>query len=310
MPIIIIGATILVFIVVYTLGSKMFDKNQKSTKRVEELIDTEETFDEIKRRQEQEERRTPLAEFCYSACRMCGIDMEGFTKSHKIKMHRAGVAGDTAIAYFAFMKYFGWIFAALFIFYVYTLNPFQSGMKFWMVMIVAAFLGIYILFGAHLWLSNRIIKRKQVLMHSFPDALDLLLVCVESGLALDAALARVCKELQHVHYEMTKELNKTRLELTLLNDRERALNNLSERTDVAPIKTLVAALIQSEKFGTSLIETLRVLSEDYRLQRLTLAEEKAGRIPATMTIPLILLMLPALLILILSPALIQALGLG
>lgn len=103
---------------------------------------------------------------------------------------------------------------------------------------------------------------------------------------------------------MTEELNRTRLELALLNDRIRALMNLGDRTDLAAIRSVVSALIQSEKFGTSLSDTLRVLSVEFRLFRLTAAETKAARLPAMMTVPLMVLLMPALFIIILGPAIV------
>lgn len=132
-----------------------------------------------------------------------------------------------------------------------------------------------------------------------------MLVCVEAGLALDAALARVCKELDDAHPELCAELNKTRMELTLLNDRERALLNLADRTDLLSFRSLVGALLQSERFGTSLIETLRVLSEDYRNTRMMIAENKANKLPALITIPLMLLMMPAFIMILITPAIIM-----
>ena len=148
-------------------------------------------------------------------------------------------------------------------------------------------------------------KRHKILTQSFPDALDLLLICVESGLALDAALARVCRELKYVHPMITEELNRARIELTLLNDRSKALQNLADRTDLMAFKSLVAALLQSEKFGTSLVETLRVLSDDYRQTRMMMAEEKAAKLDAKITMVTIPFMLIALFVMILSPAIIQ-----
>lgn len=168
--------------------------------------------------------------------------------------------------------------------------------------IIFIFLGFY---GVDIYIKNVTQKRQTVLLRSFPDALDLIVVCVESGLALDGALTRVCKELGRAHPEITKELNQTRIELALLNDRPKALMNLGDRTGLVPFRSLVAALIQTEKFGTSLTDTLRVLSEDYRLTRLMLAEQKAGRLPVLMTIPLILLLMPAFVLIILAPPFIR-----
>ena len=169
----------------------------------------------------------------------------------------------------------------------------------------AGFVVILGIMGPDMYLRNAREKREKILTRSFPDALDLLLVCVESGLALDGALARVCKELGRAHPAITQELNRTRLELTLLNDRAQALANLSERTDMLAFRSLVTTLLQSEKFGTSLTDTLRVLSEDFRNTRLMIAEDKAGRLPVLMTIPLITLMMPALFLIILGPAIIN-----
>ncbi|MDX2096105.1 MAG: type II secretion system F family protein [Alphaproteobacteria bacterium] len=159
--------------------------------------------------------------------------------------------------------------------------------------------------GPKLYVQNRIDKRKKLLQRAFPDTLDLLLICVESGLALDASLARVCSELGLAYPEMTGELNRTRLELALLNDRARALNNLNERTDLPAFRSLVSALIQSERFGTSLSDTLRVLSEEFRLQRLSIAETKAARLPVLMTVPLIFLLMPAFFLIVLGPAIVK-----
>ncbi len=161
--------------------------------------------------------------------------------------------------------------------------------------------------GPDLYIKNARLKRELLLIRAFPDALDLLLVCTESGLALDGALARVCKELGSAYPEITDELNKTRLELTLLNDREKALSNLADRTDLVPFRSLVASLVQTERFGTSLTETLRVLADEYRNTRLMLAEQKAGRLPVLMTIPLITCLLPALFLIILGPAIVSVL---
>jgi tight adherence protein C len=169
-----------------------------------------------------------------------------------------------------------------------------------------SFIGLLVfivaLFGPYLYLQNKITHRKQMLQRAFPDTLDLLLICVESGLALDASLSRVCAELQRAFPEITEELNRTRLELALLNDRVRALINLGNRTDMVAFRSLTAALIQSERFGTSLTDTLRVLSEDFRLQRIADAEAKAAKIPVLLTLPLILLLMPAFMIIVLGPA--------
>lgn len=165
-------------------------------------------------------------------------------------------------------------------------------------------------FGHRLYLKNKIEKRQKDLTRSFPDMLDLLLICVESGLALDAALARVCKELGAAHPLLTEEVNRTRMELSVFSDRSKALYGLGERTNVTALKSLSASLVQSEKFGTSLGDTLRVMSDDYRMTRLLMAEAKAAKLPALMTIPLITMLLPAMFIIILAPAILGVMAQG
>jgi tight adherence protein C len=161
-----------------------------------------------------------------------------------------------------------------------------------------------------MYVGNLKKKRQQVLLNSFPETLDLLLVCIEAGLGLDAALSRVCRELRGMHPDVVAEFDRTRLELTMLNDRTRALQNLGDRTEVVPFKSLVSSLIQTEQFGTSLVDTLRVLAEEQRLTRLYTAEQKAARIPVLITIPLILFIMPAFIMIIIGPPIIRVMSNG
>lgn len=240
--------------------------------------------------------------------RAVGIDVETFRRKNQMKFYRSGISSPDAAVFYLFYKRIGFI-VFIFLGYLIASNAGTGIHKllYYFVAGIAVFLGIT---GADMYLKNCRDKREKVLQRSFPDALDLLLVCVESGLALDGALSRVCKELGRAHPQITAELNRTRLELTLLNDRTTALTNLAERTDMLAFRSLVTTLLQSEKFGTSLTETLRVLSEDFRNTRLMLAEDKAGRLPVLMTIPLITLMMPALFLLILGPAIIKVTHMG
>jgi tight adherence protein C len=175
-------------------------------------------------------------------------------------------------------------------------------------MILGLMLTIFGLNGTDLYIANCIKKREQVLTNSFPEVMDLLLVCIEAGLGLDAAFNRVCKELRDMHPEVIAEFDRTRLELTMLGDRVVALQNLAERTSTISFSTLVSSLIQTEKFGTSLVDTLRVLSEEQRLTRLYTAEQKAARIPVLITIPLILFIMPAFIMIILGPPIVKTMN--
>lgn len=243
---------------------------------------------------------SPLAVMLAGILRGLGVSLEDTKKKLAHRFAQAGVTSpDAPIFYLFFQRVLSLFLAMLALLLI--LQP-GVGLEKLQSITVGVFIGVIGIFGPFLYLQNKIDRRKQTLRRAFPDTLDLLLICVESGLALDAALNRVCSELGRAYPEMTAEMNRTRLELALLNDRVRALMNLGERTDMVQFRSLVAALIQSERFGTSLTDTMRVLSEDFRLQRLTNAEERAARIPVLLTIPLILLLLPALMIIILGPA--------
>lgn len=252
---------------------------------------------------EQDERKSPLAALGESFITMLGKNPREQEKEMQLRFIQAGVYSPNAIGYYYLFKVLALPIGVVMAFLLFTGNG--EGMIRLLQVVAGVGVLLFAWFGPSIYLTNQKQKRQKVLTRSFPDTLDLVLVCVESGLALDAALARVCRELGRAHPEITKELNRTRMELTLLSDRAVALQNLAERTDLVAFRSLVAALLQTEKFGTSLTETLRVLSDDYRNTRLMVAEEKAGKLPAMMTVPMILLMMPAFMMIILGPAIIS-----
>ena len=135
-----------------------------------------------------------------------------------------------------------------------------------------------------------------------PDALDLLVICAEAGLTVDAAFNRVAKELGKAYPELGDEFGLTAIELGFLNERRQAFENLATRVDLEAVRGVVTTMIQTEKYGTPLASALRVLSAEFRNERMMRAEEKAARLPAIMTVPLILFILPTLFIVILGPA--------
>jgi tight adherence protein C len=153
-----------------------------------------------------------------------------------------------------------------------------------------------------LWLSNKVKKRSHAVRKGLPDALDLLVICAEAGLTVDAAFNRVAKELGKAYPELGDEFGLTAIELGFLNERRQAFENLATRVDLESIRGVVTTMIQTEKYGTPLASALRVLSAEFRNERMMRAEEKAARLPAIMTVPLILFILPTLFIVILGPA--------
>jgi tight adherence protein C len=153
-----------------------------------------------------------------------------------------------------------------------------------------------------IFLKNRITKRSDAIRKGLPDALDLLVICAEAGLTVDAAFHRVAKELGRAYPELGDEFQLTAIELGFLTDRRQAFENLAQRVDLDAVKGVVTTMIQTEKYGTPLASALRVLSAEFRNERMMRAEEKAARLPAIMTIPLILFILPTLFVVILGPA--------
>ena len=153
-----------------------------------------------------------------------------------------------------------------------------------------------------IWLSNKVKKRSHAIRKGLPDALDLLVICAEAGLTVDAAFNRVAKELGKAYPELGDEFGLTAIELGFLNERRQAFENLAQRVDLEAVRGVVTTMIQTEKYGTPLASALRVLSAEFRHQRMMRAEEKAARLPAIMTVPLILFILPTLFVVILGPA--------
>lgn len=166
-----------------------------------------------------------------------------------------------------------------------------------------ALIGVMVIgfYFPQLWLSNTISKRKERLVNGFPDALDLMVVCVEAGLGLDQAIARVGHEVKQGHPDLGEEFILLNLELRAGLSREQGLRNLVNRTDLDDIRSLVALLIQTDRFGTSIGQALRVHSDSMRLKRRLKAEERGAQLPVKLMIPLILFIFPALMVVIIGP---------
>ena len=165
--------------------------------------------------------------------------------------------------------------------------------------LAAVLLGFY---GPKIYLRNAAQKRAKQLQKALPDGLDLMVICAEAGLSLDATLARVSRELGNTWPELAEELGITAAELTFLPERRMAFENLTARTDSDGIRGVVNTLQQTAKFGTPLAQSLRVLAAEMRQARMTRAEEKAARLPAMLTVPMIIFILPTLFVVLLGPA--------
>jgi tight adherence protein C len=169
-------------------------------------------------------------------------------------------------------------------------------------MLAAAGAALFGFFGPGIYIKNQIAKRQKRMQLGLPDALDLMIICAEAGLSLDATLVRVSRELANACPDLAEELSITSAELTFLPDRRQAFDNLNARTDMSSIRGVVNTLMQTAKFGTPLAQSLRVLAIEYRDARMFRAEEKAARLPALMTVPMIMFILPTLFIVLMGPA--------
>lgn len=213
----------------------------------------------------------------------------------------AGFRSDDAMVIFLFFKVaMPLVFAAVAIvaLYVLQLYQLQPTVK------LAVTLGC-VVFGAYapdIYVKNAKDKRKHALRKALPDALDLLVICAEAGLGMDAAFQRVSREMANSNPEMSDEFALTAIELSFLPERRKALENFSERSDMAELRGVVNTLMQSEKYGTPLANSLRVLAAEFRNERLMRAEEKAARLPATLTVPMVIFILPSLFVVLIGPA--------
>ena len=185
--------------------------------------------------------------------------------------------------------------------FIFVLNAFPDWSAFKKVIAFGAAIGLGYK-GPEIYLGNIIGKRTKAIRQGLPDALDLLVICAEAGLTVDAAFNRVARELGRAYPELGDEFALTSIEMSFLTERRHAFENLAYRVNLESVKGVVTTMIQTERYGTPLSSALRVLSAEFRNERMMRAEEKAARLPAIMTIPLILFILPVLFIVILGPA--------
>ena len=217
------------------------------------------------------------------------------------RLMQAGYRGQAPLVTFLFFRFvmpfilFG---AALFYLFVVLHLAWPTYQKF-LIAIGTALLGFYV--PDH-FLSNRIQRRRESIIRAFPDALDLLLICVESGMSVEAAFTRVASEIGVQSVELAEEFGLTTAELSYLPDRRLAFENLAKRCGDSGVKAIATALNQAEKYGTPLGQALRVCATENREQRFSLAEKKAAALPAKLTVPMIIFFLPCLFVVIMGPA--------
>ena len=229
------------------------------------------------------------------------------TETSKKKLVMAGFRGSQAEITFLFFRLVMPIaFLVVSALYLFVLNSYGlSVLTRAAIVIVATLIGVK---SPEIYLSNITSKRQLSMRRAWPDALDLLLICVEAGMSIEHAFRRVSQEMGTQSVELAEELTLTTAELSYLSERRQAYDNFSARTGLEQVKSVSTALIQAERYGTPLGTALRVLSQESRDQRMTEAEKKAAGLPPKLTVPMILFFLPVLFVVIMTPALIQVFG--
>ena len=192
------------------------------------------------------------------------------------------------------------LFAAFYLFLVLEFNQ-PATVKLGMC-IAAAYIGMHL---PLMMLKSKIQKRQKSIKRAFPDTLDLLLICVESGMSIEAAFKKVAEEVGSQSIPLAEELTLTNAELSYLPDRRQAYENLAKRTDLESVKSVCMALQQAERYGTPLANMLRVMAQESRDMRMSEAEKKAAGLPPKLTVPMIVFFLPVLFVVILGPAYIK-----
>ena len=292
-------ATILTLGLPYMQGSALDERMKAVAERREELrVKQREALAQGSRRGQL--RSHPIG---FMKAAMDNLKLEKLVESPgmKEKLARAGLRGQAPLVAFMFFRFLMppvlMIGAFIYLFgFAHLTWPWTSKLA---VGVGAAVLGYYL---PDIVISNRIQARRDSIMRAFPDALDLLLICVESGMSIESAFNRVGSEVGTQSVELAEELGLTTAELSYLPDRKVAFQNLAERCGHSGVKAVAAALVQSEKYGTPMGQALRVTAQENREMRMAEAERKAHALPAKLTVPMIVFFLPCLFVVILGPA--------
>lgn len=273
------------------------------TERRSELRD-EQRQKKVSRREKQER-----ADLIKSIVQKLKLEQGKKMDELRIKLARAGYRSRDTLFAFLLLKLalpIGFAFGGFFFIFVlraFNLTPIMG-------LLAVMFCGVFGLFLPDILLKNQSQKRSDTLRKAMPDALDLLVICAEAGLSLDASLDRVSREIGPSCPELAEEVGLTGVELGFFPDRAKALQNLADRVPLQGVMALTNTLIQTEKYGTPLAQALRVLSAEMREERMMSAEAKAAKLPATLTIPMILFILPPLFVVLIGPAALKVMGLS
>lgn len=299
-------AAVLAFATIVTVGLPMMDRNQLGTR----MKAVSERREELRARHHAalNGKRTVLRVEPLSFMKQTvdRLKLSNLLESPdtREKLARAGFRGQAPVVTFLFFRFvMPFIVFAAALFYLFVMTHFAwSGMMKATAAFGAALFGYYL---PDVFVTNKIQRRQESIMRAFPDGLDLLLICVESGMSIEAAFTRVAAEIGPQSVELAEEFGLTTAELSYLPDRHQAFDNLAKRCGHSGVKAVSAALNQAEKYGTPLGQALRVTAQENREMRMQEAEKKAAALPAKLTVPMIVFFLPCLFVVILGPAIIR-----
>ena len=302
-------ATILTFALPYFQGGALEVRMKAVAQRREELRQKQrEALAAAGRQGRGSLRSTPIG---FMKSTLDNLKLEKLLESPgmKEKLARAGYRGQGPLVTFMFFRFLMppvvFIGALIYVFGIANLT-YPVTVKLCMV-VGAALAGYYL---PDMYVTNRAQKRRDSIMRAFPDALDLLLICVELGMSIEAAFNRVAQEVGTQSVELAEELGLTTAELSYLPDRRIAFQNLGDRCGHNGVRAVAAALVQSEKYGTPVGTALRVTAAENRDMRMLEAERKAAALPAKLTVPMIVFFLPCLFVIILGPAALTVMALN
>lgn len=297
------GAGIAAAVVIYAVYASglVHDPMKGRLKHLEERKDALRSGLVTTTKRESNIKKTDGVSFMRSIAEKLQLLQNEQTKKIGLQLQQAGFRSKDALVVYQFSRLvMPIVFGLIAVVLLYGMGMLASYEKYYALMSAASvFFGLK---APDIYVSNVKSKRVSAIKQALPDALDLLVVCAEAGLTLDSAMKRVASELGKASPEMAEEFQLAAIELGFLPERRQALMNLSDRVDLPALRGVVTTLIQSEKYGTPLATSLRVLSSEFRNERLMKAEEKAAKLPATLTIPLILFILPMLFIVLMGPA--------
>ena len=296
----IVWMTILsVFVSVYVVWSSLIAPRPLRA-RIKTLTERRDVLREQRLELHTHPLRAGMIELANYVVRKLSLLRTSQTRRIEDKLMQAGYRGHDAMVMYLFLKLsLPALFGALAVFILYVLEIFtMTEIAKLTIALSVVIIGAY---APDIFISNTGQKRRLKIQKALPDGLDLMVICAEAGLSVDATLNRVSTELRSSWPELSDELGLTSIEIGFLPDRSQALANLSRRIKLDGVRGIVNTLVQTEKYGTPLAQALRVLSAELRTNRMMKAEEKAARLPAVLTVPMILFIMPALFVVLIGP---------